>query len=170
MAHTFLKAMGNQIGSSIYEKSMLKTSEKLLAEYPEKFSLPVDAIVMNKKNTVPAVRGIEEIEKNDKIFDIGPKTRMKFFNLISEADKLLWNGPLGYYEEKPFDEGTAFVAKAVKNNKNKNFFSVAGGGDTISVLKQCNAYDFFSFISTGGGAFLEFIEGGGLPGLDSLNE
>ena len=75
-----------------------------------------------------------------------------------------------YMNRKPFDEGTNFVIKAVKDNNNKNFFSVAGGGDTISVLNQCNAFDFFSFISTGGGAFLEFIQGSGLPGLDSLNE
>ena len=74
------------------------------------------------------------------------------------------------FMKKPFDEGTGFVVKAVKNNKNKNFFSVAGGGDTISLLKQVNAFQYFSFISTGGGAFLEFIRGDGLPGLDSLNE
>ena len=94
---------------------------------------------------------------------------MSFYNIIVEADKLLWNGPLGLYEEKPFDEGTSFVAKAVKDNNNKNFFSVAGGGDTISMLNHAKASDYFSFISTGGGAFLEFIQGNGLPGLDSLN-
>ena len=71
--------------------------------------------------------------------------------------------------EAPFDAGTRFVVNAIKNSKNKNFFSVAGGGDTISVLNQANAFGFFSFISTGGGAFLEFIQGSGLPGLDSLN-
>ena len=76
---------------------------------------------------------------------------------------LLWNGPLGLYEQKPFDEGTNFVIKAVKDNNNKNFF--VAGGDTISVLNQAKASDFFSFISTGGGAFLEFIQGSGLPGL-----
>ena len=104
-----------------------------------------------------------------KIFDIGPQSRMLFYNEILECENLLWNGPLGFFEEKPFNEGTNFVLKAIKNNKNKNFFSVAGGGDTISVLKQANALDYFSFISTGGGAFLEFIQGKGLPGLNSLN-
>ena len=89
--------------------------------------------------------------------------------MLQNAHVSLWNGPLGFYEQKPFDEGTNYVIKAVKNNNNKNFFSVAGGGDTISMLNHAKASDYFSFISTGGGAFLEFIQGSGLPGLDSLN-
>ncbi len=171
MANTFLKVSGIEIGRSLYEKSMLKKAKEILDQFSQKkLHLPLDAIVIDKKKLKPEVKKIDEISKNEKILDIGPQTRMSFYNIIVEADKLLWNGPLGLYEEKPFDEGTSFVAKAVKDNNNKNFFSVAGGGDTISVLKQCNAFNFFSFISTGGGAFLEFIEGGGLPGLDSLNE
>ena len=102
--------------------------------------------------------------------DCGPQSLKVFKKTILLSKTILWNGPLGFFEKKPFDEGTNFVVKAVKNNKNKNFFSVAGGGDTISALKQMNAFQFFSFISTGGGAFLEFIRGQGLPGLDSLNE
>ena len=83
---------------------------------------------------------------------------------------LLWNGPLGLFEKKPFDAGTNFVLGGIKNNKNKKFFSVAGGGDTISVLKKGGFYDYFSFVSTGGGSFLEFIQrGNSLPGLNSLN-
>ncbi len=170
MANTFLKVNGKEIGFSLYEKSMMKKAENLLEKFSEKIILPLDAIVISKKEQNPKVKIIDEIKKNEKIVDIGPQTRMLFYNTIVEAEKLLWNGPLGLFEEKPFDEGTSFVVNAVKNNKNKNFFSVAGGGDTISVLKQCNAFNFFSFISTGGGAFLEFIQGGGLPGLDSLNE
>ena len=170
MANTFLKVSGNEIGFSLYEKSMIKKAKELLDQFSEKIHLPSDVIVVEKKNPKPKVKVVGEISKNEKILDIGPQTRMKFYNIIVEAEKLLWNGPLGFFEEKPFDEGTSFVVKAVKNNKNKNFFSVAGGGDTISVLKQCDAFNFFSFISTGGGAFLEFIQGGGLPGLDSLNE
>ncbi len=170
MANTFLKAQGLEIGNSLYEKNMLKTAGSFIENYTDKILLPEDVIVLakNKKNAEAKPTGV--IDKNDKIFDIGPKTRLKFFNHIINSEKLLWNGPLGFFEEKPFDEGTNFVVKAVKNNKNKNFFSVAGGGDTISVLKQLNAFHYFSFISTGGGAFLEFIRGQGLPGLDSLNE
>ena len=102
--------------------------------------------------------------------DIGPKTRLKFYNEIIQSDKILWNGPLGFYEKKPYDEGTAFVVKAIKNNKNKNFFSVAGGGDTISILNQSNCFKDFNFVSTGGGAFLEFVQGTNMPGLTSLND
>ena len=80
------------------------------------------------------------------------------------------NHPLGLFEKKPYDEGTAFVLKAIRDNKIKNFFSVAGGGDTISILNQANCFDDFSFVSTGGGAFLEFIQGALMPGLTSLND
>ena len=170
MANTFLKAMEIEIGCSLYEKSMTKIAKEFLERFSNKILLPDDVIVENKKTKKIEVKPIDTINKEDSIFDIGPKTRLKFYNEIVKSDKLLWNGPLGYYEKKPFDEGTAFVVKAVKNNKNKNFFSVAGGGDTISLLKQNDVFQYFSFISTGGGAFLEFIKGDGLPGLDSLNE
>ena len=170
MANTFLKAMEIEIGCSLYEKSMTKIAKEFLEKFSNKILLPDDVIIENKKTKKIEVKPIDTINKEDSIFDIGPKTRLKFYNEIVKTDKLLWNGPLGYYEKKPFDEGTTFVVKAVKNNKNKNFFSVAGGGDTISLLKQNNVFQYFSFISTGGGAFLEFIKGDGLPGLDSLNE
>ena len=170
MANTFLKAMEIEIGCSLYEKSMTKIAKEFLERFVNKILLPDDVIIENKKTKKIEVKPIDTINKEDSIFDIGPKTRLKFYNEIVKSDKLLWNGPLGYYEKKPFDEGTAFVVKAVKNNKNKNFFSVAGGGDTISLLKQNDVFQYFSFISTGGGAFLEFIKGDGLPGLDSLNE
>jgi phosphoglycerate kinase len=171
MANTFLQAMGIKIGSSIYEKSMIKIAREYIKNYDEKIMLPLDVIIISKKNEdLALVKGVNEILKDDIIMDIGPQTRMKFFDEIVTSDKLLWNGPLGLYEKKPFDAGTNFVMKAVKDNKSKNFFSIAGGGDTISLLKQGNNFDNFSFVSTGGGAFLEFIQGVGLPGLLSLNE
>ena len=168
MANTFLYSKDINIGSSICEKSMKKTAKSLLDYYGDKIALPDDLVTIDKhkKNQL---RSINDIKKDEKIFDIGPQTRMKYFNSIEECSCLLWNGPLGFYEQKPFDEGTNYVIKAVKNNNNKNFFSVAGGGDTISMLNHAKASDYFSFISTGGGAFLEFIQGSGLPGLDSLN-
>lgn len=101
--------------------------------------------------------------------DIGPKTRKNFYNLISKSEILLWNGPLGYFEKIPFDNGSNYVASIVKVMHSKKFFSVAGGGDTISCIKNSGFYEFFSFISTGGGAFLELIEGKNLPGIEILN-
>ena len=168
MANTFLVAKGKEIGSSIIEKSMVKTAKEYLENFSEKIILPTDCVLTTKTKEI-SVKAIDMIDKDEKILDIGPQSRMLFYNEILECENLLWNGPLGFFEEKPFNEGTNFVLKAIKNNKNKNFFSVAGGGDTISVLKQANALDYFSFISTGGGAFLEFIQGKGLPGLNSLN-
>ena len=168
MANTFLFAKKVNIGASIFEKSMQKIAKSLLDYYGDKISLPDDVVTVDKSKKIQ-LRALGDIKKDEKILDIGPQTRMKYFSFVSECSCLLWNGPLGFYEQKPFDEGTNFVIKAVKNNNNKNFFSVAGGGDTISMLNHAKASDYFSFISTGGGAFLEFIQGSGLPGLDSLN-
>ena len=103
------------------------------------------------------------------IVDIGPQSRMLFYKEVLKTNTLLWNGPLGLFERKPFDEGTEYVLGAVRSNKNKNFFSVAGGGDTISILNKVNCFNDFSFVSTGGGAFLEFVQGASMPGLTSLN-
>ena len=171
MANTFLSALGNEIGNSLYEKKMVKTAADLLSIYGDKILLPKDVVVTSKKDeNLMLIKNIDEVEKDHVIMDIGPQTRMSFYNEIIKAENLLWNGPLGYFEKTPFDAGTNYVLKGVKNNKFKNFFSVAGGGDTISLLKKGGFFDCFSFVSTGGGAFLEFIQrGNSLPGLNSLN-
>ena len=169
MANTILSSKQISIGASVYEKSMQKVAKSLLDYYADKIALPEDVVTVDKSKKIQ-LRSITDVKKDEKILDIGPQTRMKYFGFVSECSCLLWNGPLGFYEQKPFDEGTNYVIKAVKNNNNKNFFSVAGGGDTISMLNHAKASDYFSFISTGGGAFLEFIQGSGLPGLDSLND
>jgi len=171
MANTLLSALGNEIGDSLYEKRMIKTATDLVSIYGDKILLPKDVVVTSKKDlNLILVKNITEVEKGDVIMDIGPQTRMNFYNEIVKAENLLWNGPLGYFEKTPFDAGTNYVLKGVKDNKNKNFFSVAGGGDTISLLKEGGFFNCFSFVSTGGGAFLEFIQrGNSLPGLNSLN-
>ena len=172
MANTFLLALGNEIGESLHEKKMIKTARDLISIYGDKLLLPKDVVVTSKKDpSIVVTKTLSEIEKDHVIMDIGPQTRMLFYNEIIKAENLLWNGPLGYFEKKPFEAGTFYVLNAVKNNKNKNFFSVAGGGDTISLLKKGGFFDCFSFVSTGGGAFLEFIQrGNSLPGLNSLND
>ena len=171
MANTFLSALGNEIGNSLYEKKMVKTATDLLSIYGDKILLPKDVVVTSKKDeNLVLIKNIDEVEKDHVIMDIGPQTRMSFYNEIIKAENLLWNGPLGFFEKTPFDAGTNYVLKGVKNNKFKNFFSVAGGGDTISLLKKGGFFNCFSFVSTGGGAFLEFIQrGNSLPGLNSLN-
>ena len=170
MANTILYAKGVNIGISLHEKRMAQFCNDLIKEFKEKIILPVDAIVIDKKfKTSPKVKLVEKIAKNEMIVDIGPQSRMLFYNEILKTSILLWNGPLGLFEQKPFDEGTDYVLSAVRSNKNKNFFSVAGGGDTISILNQLNCFNDFSFVSTGGGAFLEFVQGASMPGLTSLN-
>jgi len=170
MANTVLYSKGIDIGISLHEKRMSQFCDDLMKEYKEKILLPIDVIVIDKKfKKAPKAKNVEKIDKNDMIVDIGPQSRMLFYNEVLKTNTLLWNGPLGLFEQKPFDEGTDFVLGAVRSNKNKNFFSVAGGGDTIAILNQLNCFNDFSFVSTGGGAFLEFVQGSSMPGLTSLN-
>ena len=170
MANTILKSQAHEIGYSLFEKKMLGYVTKIFEKYKKKILVPLDVVVTDKKlEKKPSVKLVNEVDKKDMIVDIGPQTRMFFFNEIINTKILLWNGPLGMFETKPFDEGTIYVLKAMKANKNKNFFSVAGGGDTIALLNQAHCFEDFSFVSTGGGAFLEFIQGANMPGLNSLN-
>ena len=170
MANTFLAGAGYQIGDSLNEKNMEKEAQNLLKKYSNKIIIPEDVIVSNSTDeSNPKTLDINSIPNNEKIFDIGPKTRKLYFNEITKTEILLWNGPLGYFEKKPFDNGTNHVASAVKSMNAKKFFSVAGGGDTISALKNSELIDYFSFISTGGGSFLELLRGKSLPGIEILN-
>tara|TARA_B100001027_G_scaffold33792_1_gene20580 strand:+ start:861 stop:2042 length:1182 start_codon:yes stop_codon:yes gene_type:complete len=168
MANTFFAAKGLDIGASLYEKSMIKTAKFFLKDFEQRLVLPEDVVVDSEGESI--VKNLNQILKHEKIFDIGPRTRMRFHEIISNSESILWNGPLGKFEQTPFDAGTKFVAGAIKQKKNKNFFSVAGGGDTISMLKRFDFFKNFSYVSTGGGAFLEFIQGTDLPGLIYLNK
>ena len=168
MANTFIHASGKKVGGSLIEKSMVNAAKDLLKLSSGKLFLPTDVVINSDGNG--EVKNLNEISEKDEILDIGPQTRMKFFEIINNCENILWNGPLGKFEQPPFDAGTRFVVNAIKNSKNKNFFSVAGGGDTISMLKKFNIFDNFSYVSTGGGAFLEFMKGNDLPGLVFLNK
>jgi len=168
MANTFLSAKGFKTGDSMIEKSMIKKAKEILENSDNKLILPDDVVVdKDNKNTV---KDIDTVLSKEQIFDLGPKSRMKYHDIILKADNILWNGPLGKFEVAPFDAGTKYILGALKTKKNKNFFSVSGGGDTIAMLKKLNCFDDFSYVSTGGGAFLEFIQGSELPGLIYLNK
>ena len=168
MANTFLSAKGIKTGNSVIEKTMIKKAKEILENSDDKLILPDDVVVgIDNKDTV---KDVDEVLGKEQIFDLGPKSRMKYHDIILKSDSILWNGPLGKFEVEPFDAGTKYILGAIKTKKSKNFFSVSGGGDTISMLKKLKYFDDFSYVSTGGGAFLEFIQGTELPGLIYLNK
>ena len=116
------------------------------------------------------VKELNEITNDDLILDIGPKTINKIKDIIERSETILWNGPAGYFENPSFANGSYEIAKKIlEKNKNNLIYSVVGGGDTIAVLNQINAINNFNFVSTAGGAFLEYLEGKELPGIKALN-
>ena len=116
------------------------------------------------------IKELNEVENDDFILDIGPKTINKIKDIIENSETILWNGPAGYFENPNFALGSYEIAKKiVEKNKNNSIYSIAGGGDTIAVLNQINVINNFNFVSTAGGAFLEYLEGKELPGIKALN-
>ena len=116
------------------------------------------------------VKELNNIKNDDLILDIGPKTVNKIKNIIEISETVLWNGPAGYFENPNFANGSYEIAKAIiKKNKERSIYSVVGGGDTIALINKINAIENFNFVSTAGGAFLEYLEGKELPGIKALN-
>ena len=174
MANTFLLAKNINIGTSFCEKSMKNDAKKIIAK-AKKFGcnilLPLDAVVANKLevNAENEIVDIERVKNNKMILDIGPKTIDLFCNAIVNSKTVLWNGPLGVFEVPPYDEGTSNCALTVAMlSRSGTITSVAGGGDTISALNNADAAGGFTYVSVAGGAFLEWIEGKTLPGVNVL--
>lgn len=174
MANTLLYAKGVNVGSSICEPELLDDAKQIIAE-AEKNScemlLPVDAATVRDRNTnEPAhILSVNEIPENGSILDVGPATMRLIANRLANCKTLLWNGPMGLFEIPPFDTSTNFLArKAAAMTDGGTLTSVAGGGDTLAALNQAGVSSSFSYISTGGGAFLEWLEGRDLPGVASL--
>ena len=173
MANNILNYKGFSIGKSIHEKNchfivedIFKTSENYLCSiiYPD------DVVVGKNLNGNSKIKMIDDISDDDLILDIGPKTITKIKNIIENSETILWNGPAGYFENPNFANGSHEIAKTiVKKNNDKSIYSVIGGGDTIAVLNQLNVLNSFNFVSTAGGAFLEYLEGKDLPGIKALN-
>jgi len=176
MANTFLAAEGVAVGKSLYEADHLETARKVLHMATESGAvilLPSDVVVTKefKENaphrTVPA----SAIGADEMVLDVGPATIHAFENRLVNTKTLVWNGPLGAFETKPFDAGTVAAAKAVAAaTKAGNLLSVAGGGDTVAALAHAGVEDEFTYVSTAGGAFLEWLEGKELPGVEALND
>lgn len=165
IANTFLYASGYEIGKSLCDKEEKGHVEKLFAlakKHKTQIILPTD--VVGNENVVP----INHITKDFEIFDIGPETQAAFGEIISQAKTIIWNGPVGYFEKEPFNRGTDFLFYAITDNPHA--YSLVGGGDTIAAISKKEYIDKISHISTGGGAMLEFIENGTLPGLEALRK
>ena len=174
MANNFIEYFGHNIGKSIKEKNCAPIIEEIISlSKKEKCEItyPEDVLVSKDLNGSCKKKELNEILDDEMILDIGPKTIDKVTNIINSSKTILWNGPAGYFENPNFANGSIEIAKTIiKNNKLNKIFSVVGGGDTVSLLNSIKAVDSFNFVSTAGGAFLEYLEGKKLPGITALNQ
>ena len=174
MANNFIKYNNFKIGKSLFEPHKEETIKKIISAAHEnncKLIIPEDVIVSANENIAGKNKSLSEIESNDIIFDIGANTIKNIGKIINSSKTLLWNGPLGFFERDFFASGSNEVAKLIKINTQKKLLtSIAGGGDTAAAIKKAKAEDGFSYISTAGGAFLEWLEGKILPGLKVLEK
>ncbi len=171
IANTFLKEKGYDIRESLVEDDYLKTAKNVILKSQSSecnLILPTDVVVAKKleQNIKSLNCSIDKIPEDFKIFDMGEESTKNICEKIQSCKTVLWNGPLGVTEVKPFDKASVQIAKCISNNS--EIYSVAGGGETVMTLRKCGLEDSFSYLSTAGGAFLEFIEGKKLPGLEAL--
>ena len=173
MANNILHHKGNEIGKSIKEENCEAIIEEIFEKSKQhscSITFPIDVLVGKNLRSNSEVKELNEINEDDLILDIGPKTINTIKKVIEKSETVLWNGPAGYFENSNFANGSYEIAKAiVKKNKNKSIYSVVGGGDTISLINKINVIKNFNFVSTAGGAFLEYLEGKDLPGIKALS-
>jgi len=174
MANTFLAAEGVAVGKSLYEAEHLETARKVVHMANESGAvilLPTDVVVAKefKEGAAHRTVSVDQIAADEMVLDVGPASVKAFENRLVTTKTLVWNGPLGAFETRPFDQGTVAAAKAVAAaTKAGNLLSVAGGGDTVAALAHAGVEEDFSYVSTAGGAFLEWLEGKELPGVEAL--
>ncbi len=174
MANSFLYAQKYQIGKSLNEPNLANeicNIIKLAKNYNCNLLLPVDVMVVQNQATGQNIKisNITQIDTNDNILDVGPKTVANIINIVNQSQTLVYNGPLGKFETPPFDISTNAVARVIADNTiNKNLISFVGGGDTIAAIKSIGLLSCYSYSSTGGGAFLEWLKGKMLPGIEVL--
>jgi phosphoglycerate kinase len=174
IANTFLAAAGYPVGKSLCEHDLVDTAKQIAAKV--KVPLPVDVVVADASNiggdfmafvaaAKPTVKKVSDVAANDMILDIGPQTAKLFADMLAAAKTILWNGPVGVFEVDSFGKGTEVMSRAIANS---GAFSIAGGGDTLAAIDKYAVSEKISYISTGGGAFLEFVEGKVLPAVAML--
>ena len=170
IANTFLAATGKPVGKSLYEKDMLETAREILAKIRARggdIPLPVDVVVAPEFSAEAhaETRHVDDVENDEMILDIGPKTAAQLAEKLKACGTIVWNGPVGVFEFNSFANGTKVLAEAIAAS---SAFSLAGGGDTLAAMDKFKVYDRMSYVSTGGGAFLEFLEGKTLPAVAML--
>ncbi len=167
IANTFLAAAGKPVGKSLYETDMIEQAQRIMAQ--THIPLPIDVVVATefKEDATPTVKLVDDVGANDMILDIGPQSAAALVATINQANTILWNGPVGVFEFANFAKGTQAVARAIAANQG---FSIAGGGETITAIEKYGIEKDISYISTGGGAFLEFVQGDILPAVAILLE
>ncbi len=173
MANNIIDYQGNNVGKSIKEENyeiIVKEIFETSNNHSCKIIFPEDVLVGKNLNDTSNTKELNDIKNDDLILDIGPKTIKKIKEIIEISNTVLWNGPAGYFENPNFANGSHEIAKAISvRNKKKSIYSVVGGGDTIAVINQINVLEDFNFVSTAGGAFLEYLEGKELPGIKALS-
>lgn len=167
IANTFLAAAGKQVGKSLCEHDLIPAAQKIAEKVH--IPLPMDVVVASEfsADAEAVVKSVDEVGENDMILDVGPQTAHVFAALMKEAGTIVWNGPVGVFEFDQFGAGTEEMAQAIADS---NAFSIAGGGDTLAAVDKYGIADRISYISTGGGAFLEFLEGKTLPAVAVLQQ
>ena len=167
IANTFLAAAGFPVGKSLYEADLVDTAKAIAAKVS--VPLPVDVVVAKEfsADAEATVKAVADVAEDDMILDIGPQTAAHFAELLKSAKTVLWNGPVGVFEFEQFAGGTQVLAQAIADS---DAFSIAGGGDTLAAIDKFGVSDKISYISTGGGAFLEFVEGKMLPAVEMLEQ
>lgn len=170
IANTFLAACGHPVGKSLHEPDLIDTAKKIMAEAKSRgaeIPLPIDVVVAAEfnANATATVKRIADVSADDMILDIGPETAKAYAARVAAVGTVVWNGPVGVFEFDAFGHGTEALAKAIAAS---NAFSIAGGGDTLAAIDKYGVVDQISYISTGGGAFLEFLEGKELPAVTAL--
>ncbi|WP_285319110.1 phosphoglycerate kinase [Stenotrophomonas maltophilia group sp. Smal35] len=171
IANTFIAAAGYNVGKSLYEPDLLDTAKKIVADAKARgadIPLPVDVVTAKQfmPDAVAEVKAVDAVAEDDLILDIGPQTAAQYAQLIGKAGTVVWNGPVGVFEFEAFSKGTEALARAIASSP---AFSIAGGGDTLAAVDKFDIAEQVSYISTGGGAFLEFLEGKTLPAVAALD-
>lgn len=172
IANIMLHAKGYDVGISKIEKESVKLAWQVERNFRDKLVMPLDVVVANEKMDKKSIRVVTpyDVKKREQILDVGPKTILEFSKILKAAKTIVWGGPLGYFERKPFDTATMALARVIGGVSKRKAFGVVGGGETVDAVRRAGQEKYIDHVSTGGGAMLEFLAGKKLPGLAALEK